>query len=139
MTPEPPLVLFVDRSLGSKGLPQALRDDGHTVVIHDNHFPDPTTEDVVWLEEVGQRGWVALSKDVAIRQTPHEREVLVTAKLRAFFLARQNLPSGQQISAFRAAMPEILRLAQTHLGRPLIATVFLHGGIRIDFSEQVGE
>ncbi len=139
MSPEAPVVLFIDRSLGSKIVPTALRQDGHTVEIHDQHFPDPTTPDVVWLAEAGRRGWGVLSKDPAIRRTEHERQALVDAKVRAFFLARQDLTGEEMIGAFRTAMPQVLSLAAAHVGAALIATIFRDGSTRIDLPQQEGE
>lgn len=87
MTPKPVtgLVFFIDRSLGRRYVAQALRDAGAKVEIHDDHFPQ-TTSDVDWLTEVGKRGWVVLSKDERIRRNRIERGALVAARVRAFFL-----------------------------------------------------
>lgn len=59
------VVFFVDRSLGKKFVPSALRARGAQVEIHDAHFA-PDAEDPEWLMAVGIRGWVVLSKDEAI-------------------------------------------------------------------------
>jgi hypothetical protein len=124
-------VLFTDRSLGGKAVPTALRADGHTVERHDDHFA-PTTPDVDWLAEVGRRGWVVLSKDPAIRRRDDEREALLRGNVRAFFLARGNQSALQMIATFRAAMPEIQRLAAAHAGSALIVTILRDGTVRVD-------
>ena len=51
-----PLVFFVDRSLGKRDVPEALRRAGETVEIHDDHFA-PDAKDADWLSVVGTRGW----------------------------------------------------------------------------------
>lgn len=65
----PPLVFFIDRSLGQKVIAGRLRQCGVQVEIHDDHFPqnDPDED---WISEVGKRGWVVLTKDDRIRYRP---------------------------------------------------------------------
>src|SRR5438034_11603495 len=61
LSPPDPLVFFVDRSLGRRTVATALRNAGALVEIHDDHSP-PDALDETWLNVVGQREWVALSK-----------------------------------------------------------------------------
>ena len=49
------ITFFVDRSLGSQIVPNALRQAGATVEIHDDHF-SADEEDLVWLQEWTQSG-----------------------------------------------------------------------------------
>src|SRR6185295_13285523 len=48
--PSPPeqLVFFVDRSLGRKIIPTALRKTGEEVRVHDEHFPQDTRDGMAW-------------------------------------------------------------------------------------------
>ena len=62
-----PYTFFVDRSLGSGLVPDALRQENERVVVHDEQFGDQDTPDVVWLKEAGARRWVVLTKDARIR------------------------------------------------------------------------
>lgn len=64
---EPRPTFFVDRSLGARDVPEALRSAGVLVEVHDDHFA-PDTPDIVWLAEVGARGWIVLTKDSRIRR-----------------------------------------------------------------------
>lgn len=84
------VVFFVNRSLGSHFVAKALREAGAHVEIHDDHFPQETP-DTNWLIEIGQHGWVVLSKDSAIRRNRAEREALHAAGVRAFFLTQQGM------------------------------------------------
>lgn len=62
--------IFLDRSLGRNGVPEALRAVGLRVVTLDDHYGVPGGEDVddvTWLELVAQRGWIAFTKDRRIR------------------------------------------------------------------------
>jgi hypothetical protein len=43
---------------------------------HADHFA-PATPDAVWLEEVGRRGWIALTHDRRIRYKPNERDAVM--------------------------------------------------------------
>ena len=46
-----PYTFFVDRSLGSGLVAKALRQQNEKVVVHDEHFRQHDTADVVWLHE----------------------------------------------------------------------------------------
>jgi len=52
-----PFTFFVDRSLGGAFVARALRENGRTVVVHDDEF-EPDARDVDWLQAVGKQGWV---------------------------------------------------------------------------------
>ena len=97
-------VFFVDRSLGGKFVSEALRAAGAQVVNHDEVFAQNAT-DVEWLAQVGRRGWVALTKDDAIRRNSHEKAMFRDARVRLFTLARQNLPGPEMAQLFVAALP----------------------------------
>jgi PIN like domain len=56
------LGFFVDRSLGRRVIPDALRAAGAPVELHDNHFPQDA-QDQMWLPEAGKRGRIGLTKD----------------------------------------------------------------------------
>ncbi len=69
---------FIDRSLGSKIVANALRQAGAEVHIHDDYFP-ANARDEEWLRVVGQRGWVVLTKDKMIRYRGPELAALINA------------------------------------------------------------
>jgi PIN like domain len=59
---------FIDRSLGGNLVAAALNAKitaDESVETHDRLFPQDTDDDV-WLGHVGEKGWIALSKDDAI-------------------------------------------------------------------------
>jgi hypothetical protein len=89
-----PPEFFVDRSLGYHLLPDALRALGfvvHTMRSVYGPHAEETVSDVVWLEQAGRAGWVALTKDEAIRR-----------RVRAFCLTNANLTGEQQRDRFLA-------------------------------------
>jgi uncharacterized protein with PIN domain len=67
--PDSPLIFFVDRSLGQKVIAEKLRQSGVNVEIHDDHFPQDAPDEH-WIAEVGEKGWVVLTKDDRIRYRP---------------------------------------------------------------------
>ena len=125
LLPEP-LVFFVDRALGRKAVPDALRLAGEKVEIHSDHFADDAT-DADWLSVVGQRGWVVLSKDKRIRYRRNETDSLQAARARAFFLAgSKNLTGAQMGEIFVRALPAMKRLVES-TPPPFIAHVYRDG------------
>ena len=124
-----PSVFFIDRSLGKKIVAQALRDIGETVEIHDDNFaPDAKDED--WLVEVGNRGWIVLTKDDRIRYRATERTALASASVRAFVLTSSQLQGTEMAAAFVKALPRIKRLIANHTP-PFIARISRSGNVSI--------
>ncbi len=121
-SPPEPLVFFVDRSLGRKIIPGALREAGAEVRVHDEHFPQDT-RDEVWLGDVGKRGWVVLTKDKHIRYRAVELHALRAANVLAFVLAARGDLSGVEVGQiFVKALPAMKKLCET-TSPPFIALV----------------
>lgn len=113
--PSPPeqLVFFVDRSLGRKIIPGALREAGEEVRVHDEHFRQDT-RDEVWLGDAGKRGWVVLTKDKHIRYRAVEIHALRAANVRAFVLnARGDLSGAEVGQIFVKALLAMKKLCVT--------------------------
>lgn len=104
------LVFFVDRSLGRKIIPDALRQSGEDIRIHDDYFPQDA-KDSIWLTEVGKRGWIVLTKDTRIRYRAIETKALLAAGVRAFVLtARGDLIGKEMADIFIMALPRMKKL-----------------------------
>jgi hypothetical protein len=58
-------VYFTDRDLG-KLFPEILRAGGLEVERHADHFGDKTPDED-WLQEIGKRGWIAITHNKRIR------------------------------------------------------------------------
>ncbi len=71
------MIVFCDRALGRKIIPDALRAIGVQVEVHDAHFPQETRDDE-WLPWVGQWGWIVLTKDNKMRGRATEKDALIT-------------------------------------------------------------
>ena len=116
-------IFFVDRCLGRQvGL--ALCEAGWKVERHEDHFPDDA-EDAAWLPVVGERGWVTLTKDKAIRRNEVERRAVVASGARVFALSG-NLTSKEMSEILLENKLKIARFLKNYQA-PYIARVSRSG------------
>ena len=120
-------VFFIDRSLGVEPIRTALVDAGLTVEIHDDHF-DRDEDDRVWLRDVGDRGWVILTKDQRLRYRPLELAALRSSRARVFILVAGNLRGSEIAAVFVKALPRIYRILASRPG-PFVARITKAGEI----------
>jgi predicted nuclease of predicted toxin-antitoxin system len=123
-----PVEIFVDRSLGRR-IGDHLIAAGAIVHLHDDHF-DQGVDDEIWLTEVGELGWIVLTKDKAIRYRAIEREALLNAGIRAFFFMSGNVPFEQMAEIVAGALPRIQRFVEKHKP-PFIAGIYKDGTIKL--------
>jgi hypothetical protein len=97
------------------------------VQIHDDHFPQDAT-DIAWLRDIGQRGWIVLTKDTRIRYRSHEQTALMQAGVRAFVLVAGNLSGPEMAAAFVQALPAMRRFVARYQP-PFIARVTRRGEV----------
>lgn len=114
-------IFFIDRSLGRKAISSALIETGASVVIHDDHFPQNTTDEE-WLNVVGKKGWIVLSKDNRIRYRLNEISALRSAKVLAFILVAKNATGEEMAQIYLKAYKRMCMLADGEK-RPSIFTV----------------
>lgn len=123
--PRKAITFFIDRSLGSRLVPEALRALGASVELHKDHFA-ADAPDADWIAEVGRRGWAILTKDKWIRHRPLERRAVIATRGRLFALTTGNL-SGEEIARVFAKhlqkMTDIARSERT----PFIARMSRYG------------
>jgi PIN like domain len=113
-------VYFTDRDLG-KRFPEILKTGGLTVERHADHFA-PDTADEVWLEEVGKRGWIALTHDRRIRYKPNERDAVMQHGV-ALLVIVGKAPFADLAGAFVTSRPVVERFLDQHKP-PFIAKVY---------------
>jgi hypothetical protein len=104
----PPPDLFIDRSLGRKHLPEALRACGlvvHTLSSIYGEEEGQQIPDVRWLADAGGHEWIVLMKDDAIRRRPAERDALMEACVRAFCLTNAQLRAAEHSPLCREPPP----------------------------------
>jgi hypothetical protein len=115
------VVFFTDRDLGN-AFPATLAKSGLAVERHAAHFP-PDCPDEEWLEAVGSRGWVALTRDTRIRYKPNELAAVVRHRVALIVLmgrgthaelARNFVNTAAKVTAFVGAHspPFIAKLYQ---------------------------
>ena len=121
------LTFFIDRSLGKEPLASSLRELNWNVELHDDHFSQDAA-DTFWLDEVGRRGWVVLSKDKHIRYRPLERAMFLESRCRVFVLTGGALSSRQIADAFVRAAKKIELMAR-RLPAPFLAHVSTLGKV----------
>lgn len=101
--PEQPPRFFLDRSLGRKAVPEALRTDGWDVITLAEHYGVPADEQVAdtdWIKEAAKRGWPILMKDKRIRHRRAEIAAVAEHKARCFVITRGDLPSADMVRRF---------------------------------------
>lgn len=116
MTP----VFFTDRDLG-KRFPEILRAAGLAVERHSDHFPHDCPDEV-WLEEIGKRGWIAITHDARIRYKPNELAAVMQHRL-ALLVVVGHAPYAQLAQAFVATRSHIEHFVEQHVP-PYIAKVY---------------
>jgi hypothetical protein len=127
--PKPALVFFVDRSLGQKVIAEKLRQNGVDVEIHDDHFPQNALDED-WLSEVGQRGWVVLTKDDRIRYRPTELAAYMLNKVRVFVFGSGEMKAQEMADAFTKALPKIFRFTRKN-SAPFFVRISRNGRVSL--------
>lgn len=127
--PAPAPVYFLDENMGRQIVAQRLRDAGHRVEVHADHFA-PGTPDIDWLAAVGQKGWVVLGKDVAIGRNALERETLLESGVRAFLLTRQGL-TGQETADLLLRVMAAIERRVARSRRAFICSISRGGTVKL--------
>lgn len=129
--PLEPVTFFVDESLDSLSVVNALREAGASVVRLTDRFPRGTPDDV-WLAEAGRNHWVVLTRDKRIRYRQLERLALQAAKVRAFVFTGGNVTGKDTGIILANALGRMERIARADLG-PFIYHLGISGKpIRMD-------
>jgi len=97
--------------LGQKIIAERLRQSGLKVEIHDHHFPQNALDED-WLSEVGERGWIVLTKDDRIRYRPAALEAYRRNKVQVFIFGSGEMKAQEMADAFVKALPKLLRFAR---------------------------
>lgn len=128
-----PYTFFVDRSLGSKRVGQGLRAAGYQAEAHDAHFAQDTL-DVDWMQHVGARGWVVLSKDKGIKRNVLEVQAIVQSCAAVFVLSGRDLTADTMVGAFLGAMRRMERVLRRY-DPPFIAVVTVNSEVSVRYAE----
>jgi PIN like domain len=104
---------FVDRSIGAHLVPKVIRDAGIDVIVHDEYFTDPETEDSIWLTVAGQKRWVVLTHDEKIRYRPQEKQALLSANTLVIVITGGHKRGIDIAERVAKVLPKMLKLAAT--------------------------
>ncbi len=104
-------VFFTDRDLG-KRFPDILAGAGLHVERHADHFP-PDCPDETWLEQIGGRGWIAVTHDSRIRYKPNELAAVMRHRV-ALLVVIGKAPFPMLAAHFVATMPKIVEFLSRH-------------------------
>lgn len=113
--PPEPLVFFVDESLDSLTVVEALRAAGTTVERLNEHFSKGTADEI-WLAHAGNKGWVVLTRDKRIRYRQLERLALKEARVRAFVFTGGNVTVKDTASILVKALRRIETICRANAG-----------------------
>jgi P2-related tail formation protein len=119
------LRFFLDRGLGSKLLPTALRQAGWQLETMDERYgkvESQVIQDAKWIQEATLNGDVILCKDLKIASNPLEAQVVFMTSARVFGLASAQLTGPKMINWYLWREAEIVEMAQRANG-PFVASV----------------
>lgn len=126
------LRFFLDRGLGAKLLPGALREAGWELETMDQRYGAEASQkiqDQQWIEEATLNGDVLLCKDVAIAANPLEAQAVYMAEARVFALSNAQLPWRTMVDWFLTNEAAIVRAAQL-AGGPYVMAINPAYGLR---------
>lgn len=136
--PESSIHIFVDRNLASGVLLRELReaqithDLGLDIRSHMEEFPEfvsvEEVSDAKWLREIGERGWLILSRDLRIRYNDVEKRAIKDSRASFFALTAKKASSRELASIVVKAMNRVVRFAEQH-DPPFIARIYRDGRI----------
>jgi hypothetical protein len=110
-------------------VPEALRAAGAHVEAHADHFPENALDET-WLTAAGERGWIVVTKDKAIRHRGTELAALKSAGVAAFVLTTKGLTGPENGAVLATALPKLLRFIKGNRP-PFIAAVSASARIRM--------
>lgn len=125
-------VFFIDKCLGLKTVPEALRSIGERVELKTDHF-EQDTEDAKWVTEVGARGWIILSADEHLKHNHLEIVALLKSNTHSFLLTSGNFSGREMAHAFVTAMPQIKGIIAA-IPPPAVCMVSKAGSVRVAYT-----
>jgi len=121
------LTFFLDRALGKRFIVQGLSQHNPEIAVEvlDDHF-EPNASDEEWLRFIGQKGWIAITKDKRIRYRTPALEVIREEKVKLFMYNKGNLTGQQMVEILVKAIPRIKTFIAKH-EPPFIVTMTKSG------------
>ncbi len=116
---------FVDRSLGRRRVPDALRAAGFELSTLAEVYGIPADEDVSdveWLTLAGHRDWPVLMKDNRIRYRAAEKSALTERGVVALCMSGGSLRATEMAEQFLAVKPHVFARAAEPGPAPFVVT-----------------
>jgi hypothetical protein len=129
MTELAAVTFFIDRAIGKKHVPAALRDFGAKIEVHADWFA-PDAPDVEWLPIVSQKGWIVITKDERIGRNPLELMAIAEFHARVFIFVSGNLKRQQMADALVHAVTKMIKISQSNKA-PFIAKVYRDSTVKL--------
>lgn len=126
------LRFFLDRGLGARIVPQALREAGWMLQTMDERYgkaDSQKVQDTQWIEEAALAGDVLLCKDLAIAHNPLEAQVIYMTSARVFALSKADL-TGPTMARWYAENEAKIIAAALKANGPYVMSVNLSYGLR---------
>lgn len=121
------VTFFIDRSLGKKTIPNALKKRGLNVVIHDDYFP-PDAKDEVWLKYVAKKQLIVITKDKRIKNRKSEIDLVMKNNVKMFVVRQANLTGEEIAKILIDALVNISKFIKK-IKPPFIATITRSGNL----------
>lgn len=99
------VAFFVDRGMGSRIVPDGLRERGWVLTTMDERYGAKQSQvviDVDWIWDATRRGEILLAKDRAIAKKPLEAQAIREAKSKVFVLASAQITGTQMLERLLA-------------------------------------
>lgn len=109
---------FIDRSLGAKQIPSALRDAQWNIVTMRERYGEETGQrlsDTTWIRDATALGGAILTKDARVAKRPAEAQTIYMCDARVFAFAKAEITAAQMIDILLLRAAGIHRwAARTH-------------------------
>jgi len=106
-------------------LATALREAGFEIHLYREYLAD-NVDDVTWMRFAASRGWIAITRDKAIRRSPLEIHALRAAGLGAFFVSSGQITGDEIRDRLLKFLPAMVTYSRG-TNRPFLATLTSKG------------
>ncbi len=120
--------LFLDRNLGRHIIANRLRQEGIKVEVHDDHLPTDAPDEE-WIALVGERGWIALTKDNNLRYRTAEINSVVQNAARVIVIRAKNATGSDIADLLVKGRRQIARFAAKQ-DAPFVAAIYRDGRMK---------
>lgn len=124
----PDFVYFIDRNLGKHKVADAMRSAGERVEVHDDHLPQ-NAPDEEWIQLVGEKGWLAVTKDKNIRYRQSEIAAIRSHAARIFVVIPKNVTADDISEILLRASGRMKKFAEK-ASPPFVAAVYRDGAVK---------